>query len=93
MARLARAHRLGFAVSIPSELTPGLPVQTCCAFFPSHPRLGCDELQGTGRAGTPCYRSLSAFIRDARHNSLLAVPAGLYAVNNYLKFAMQLYFR
>lgn len=39
------------------------------------------------------YRSLRSFIADARHNWLLAVPAGLYAVNNYLKFAMQLYFR
>ena len=32
-------------------------------------------------------------MRDARHNRLLAVPAALYAVNNYLKFAMQLYFK
>jgi hypothetical protein len=39
------------------------------------------------------YRSLRSFIADARHNWLLAVPAGLYAINNYLKFAMQLYFR
>lgn len=39
------------------------------------------------------YRSVRSFIADARHNWLLAVPAGLYAVNNYLKFAMQLYFR
>lgn len=35
------------------------------------------------------YRSLRSFIADARHNWLLAVPAGLYAINNYLKFAMQ----
>lgn len=39
------------------------------------------------------YRSLRAFVRDAHHNRLLAVPAGLYAINNYLKFAMQLFFR
>ncbi len=39
------------------------------------------------------YRSVRAFITDARHNHLLMVPAGLYAVNNYLKFAMQLYFK
>lgn len=50
-------------------------------------------LQGTGRAGPPMYRSVRSFIADARHNWLLAVPAGLYAINNYLKFAMQLYFR
>eukprot|EP00877_Chromochloris_zofingiensis_P012402 jgi/Chrzof1/7415/Cz02g22130.t1 len=48
---------------------------------------------GTGRPGAPMYRSVKAFIADARHNALLAVPAGLYAINNYLKFAMQLYFR
>ena len=27
-----------------------------------------------------------------RSNRLLVVPAGLYAVNNYIKFVMQLYF-
>eukprot|EP00879_Flechtneria_rotunda_P018869 GHRR01019806.1.p1 GENE.GHRR01019806.1~~GHRR01019806.1.p1 ORF type:complete len:305 (+),score=54.88 GHRR01019806.1:786-1700(+) len=48
---------------------------------------------GTGRPGRPMYRSIRSFIADARHNWLLAVPAGLYAINNYLKFAMQLYFR
>jgi hypothetical protein len=31
------------------------------------------------------YSSVSAFIADAQHNRLLAVPAALYAVNNYLK--------
>ena len=50
-------------------------------------------LQGTGRPGAPLYRSIRAFVRDARHNQLLAIPAALYAVNNYLKFAMQLYFK
>jgi Nucleotide-sugar transporter len=39
------------------------------------------------------YLSPRAFVADARHTALLAVPAGLYAINNYLKFAMQLYFR
>eukprot|EP00882_Tetradesmus_deserticola_P013170 GHRQ01013966.1.p1 GENE.GHRQ01013966.1~~GHRQ01013966.1.p1 ORF type:complete len:273 (+),score=103.32 GHRQ01013966.1:1003-1821(+) len=48
---------------------------------------------GTGRPGPPMYRSVRSFIADARHNWLLALPAGLYAINNYLKFAMQLYFR
>ncbi len=33
------------------------------------------------------------FVRQCHHNRLLAVPAGLYSVNNYLKFAMQLYFK
>ncbi|KAK9902203.1 hypothetical protein WJX75_007656 [Coccomyxa subellipsoidea] len=50
-------------------------------------------LYGTGRPGPPLYRSARAFVRDARHNQLLAVPAGLYAINNYLKFAMQLFFK
>ncbi|KAL3829226.1 hypothetical protein ACJIZ3_018028 [Penstemon smallii] len=36
--------------------------------------------------------SLSTFIQAARSNVLLAVPAFLYAINNYLKFTMQLYF-
>jgi drug/metabolite transporter (DMT)-like permease len=48
---------------------------------------------GSGRPGPPLYRSGRAFAADARHNWLLAVPAFLYAVNNYLKFAMQLHFR
>ncbi|GFR48706.1 hypothetical protein Agub_g10662 [Astrephomene gubernaculifera] len=48
---------------------------------------------GTGRSGPPMYRSLRAFAADAHHNRLLAVPAGLYAVNNLLKFSMQLFFR
>lgn len=53
----------------------------------------CGALQGTGRPGAPLYRSIRAFVRDAQHNKLLAIPAALYAVNNYLKFAMQLYFK
>eukprot|EP00195_Chlamydomonas_chlamydogama_P004279 CAMPEP_0202919010 /NCGR_PEP_ID=MMETSP1392-20130828/74754_1 /ASSEMBLY_ACC=CAM_ASM_000868 /TAXON_ID=225041 /ORGANISM="Chlamydomonas chlamydogama, Strain SAG 11-48b" /LENGTH=296 /DNA_ID=CAMNT_0049612209 /DNA_START=118 /DNA_END=1005 /DNA_ORIENTATION=- len=48
---------------------------------------------GTGRAGRPMYLSIKAFIVDAHHNRLLAIPAGLYALNNYLKFMMQLFFR
>jgi hypothetical protein len=35
------------------------------------------------------YRSIRSFIVDAHHNRLLAVPAILYAINNYLKFSMQ----
>jgi hypothetical protein len=48
---------------------------------------------GSGRPGPPLYASAAAFVREARHNRLLAVPALLYAINNYLKFAMQLYFK
>ena len=33
------------------------------------------------------------FTVSARHNRLLAIPAALYAVNNSLKFAMQLFFK
>ncbi|KAJ3678143.1 hypothetical protein LUZ60_001946 [Juncus effusus] len=38
------------------------------------------------------HLSVSTFIQAARNNVLLAVPALLYAINNYLKFIMQLYF-
>ncbi|GMH41565.1 hypothetical protein BSKO_09475 [Bryopsis sp. KO-2023] len=48
---------------------------------------------GTGRPGPPMYRSVRSFIRDAQHNRLLMIPASLYAINNYLKFVMQLYFK
>eukprot|EP00192_Tetraselmis_astigmatica_P012114 CAMPEP_0117667146 /NCGR_PEP_ID=MMETSP0804-20121206/10791_1 /TAXON_ID=1074897 /ORGANISM="Tetraselmis astigmatica, Strain CCMP880" /LENGTH=400 /DNA_ID=CAMNT_0005474813 /DNA_START=95 /DNA_END=1298 /DNA_ORIENTATION=- len=48
---------------------------------------------GTGRPGKPMYRSIRSFICDANHNKLLMIPAGLYALNNYLKFLMQLYFK
>ncbi|KAI4345018.1 hypothetical protein L6164_012188 [Bauhinia variegata] len=36
--------------------------------------------------------SISTFVQAARNNVLLAGPALLYAINNYLKFIMQLYF-
>ncbi len=49
--------------------------------------------QGSGRPGPPLHRSGAAFAAGARHNGLLAVPAALYAVNNSLKFAMQLFFK
>jgi len=48
---------------------------------------------GTGRPGKPMYLSMDSFMADANHNKLLIVPAGLYALNNYLKFIMQLYFK
>eukprot|EP00899_Mesostigma_viride_P016401 jgi/Mesvir1/24762/Mv22019-RA.2 len=37
--------------------------------------------------------SLGAMWRASRKNFLLAVPAALYAINNYLKFVLQLYFK
>ncbi|GAQ80976.1 udp-galactose transporter [Klebsormidium nitens] len=37
--------------------------------------------------------SKQVVVQAARANYLLAVPAGLFAVNNYLKFVMQLYFK
>jgi len=36
--------------------------------------------------------TVSIFMQAARNNVLLSVPAFLYAINNYLKFIMQLYF-
>jgi hypothetical protein len=50
-------------------------------------------LQGTGRPGVPMTRSLRSFLRDATHCRLLFIPAALYAINNYLKFVMQLFFK
>eukprot|EP00890_Picochlorum_soloecismus_P006548 jgi/Picsp_1/718/NSC_04207-R1_udp-galactose transporter 6 len=55
--------------------------------------LGTLIVYGSGRPGPPLYKSVKAFWKDAHHNRLLAIPAGLYAINNYLKFAMQLYFK
>jgi Nucleotide-sugar transporter len=52
-----------------------------------------ERMQGTGRPGAPLTRSARAFARDAAHCRVLAVPAALYAVNNYLKFVMQLFFK
>lgn len=44
------------------------------------------------KVGEKPLLSRSTFIQAARNNVLLAVPALLYAINNYLKFIMQLYF-
>ncbi|XP_047336272.1 CMP-sialic acid transporter 3-like [Impatiens glandulifera] len=44
------------------------------------------------KVGEKPLLSLSTFVQAARNNVLLAVPALLYAINNYLKFTMQLYF-
>ncbi|KAG5386384.1 hypothetical protein IGI04_037854 [Brassica rapa subsp. trilocularis] len=44
------------------------------------------------KVGEKPLLSVSTFVQAARNNVLLAVPALLYAINNYLKFTMQLYF-
>ncbi|BAT93541.1 CMP-sialic acid transporter [Vigna angularis] len=44
------------------------------------------------KVGEKPLLSISTFMQAARSNALLAVPALLYAINNYLKFIMQLYF-
>ncbi|KAI3511638.1 hypothetical protein L1887_18794 [Cichorium endivia] len=44
------------------------------------------------KIGEKSLLSFSTFIQAARNNLLLAVPAFLYGINNYLKFIMQLYF-
>ncbi|XP_057423788.1 CMP-sialic acid transporter 3-like [Lotus japonicus] len=44
------------------------------------------------KVGEKPLLSISIFMQAARNNVLLAVPAFLYAINNYLKFTMQLYF-
>uniref|UniRef100_A0A0D9V919 Uncharacterized protein n=1 Tax=Leersia perrieri TaxID=77586 RepID=A0A0D9V919_9ORYZ len=38
------------------------------------------------------FAIIMLFIQAARNNVLLAVPALFYAINNYMKFVMQLYF-
>ncbi|KAK9201026.1 hypothetical protein WN944_016227 [Citrus x changshan-huyou] len=43
------------------------------------------------KVGEKPLLSISTFIQAARNNVLLAVPAFLYAINNYLKFIMQLH--
>ncbi|KAI5402089.1 CMP-sialic acid transporter 3, variant 2 [Lathyrus oleraceus] len=44
------------------------------------------------KVGEKPLLSISTLTQAARNNVLLAVPAFLYAINNYLKFVMQLYF-
>ncbi|XP_072999988.1 CMP-sialic acid transporter 2-like isoform X2 [Typha latifolia] len=44
------------------------------------------------KVGEKPLLSISTFLQEAHNNVLLAVPALLYAINNYLKFIMQLYF-
>ncbi|KAM0911855.1 hypothetical protein ACQ4PT_013207 [Festuca glaucescens] len=44
------------------------------------------------KVGEKPLLSISTFVQAARNNVLLAIPALLYAINNYLKFTMQLYF-
>ncbi|XP_059436558.1 CMP-sialic acid transporter 2-like isoform X2 [Corylus avellana] len=44
------------------------------------------------KVGEKSLLSLSTLVQAARNNVLLAIPALLYAINNYLKFIMQLYF-
>lgn len=44
------------------------------------------------KVGEKSLLSVSTFVQAARNNALLAIPAFLYAINNYLKFIMQLYF-
>lgn len=49
-----------------------------------------DNNRAPGERALLTYPSLN---RAARTNMLLMVPALLYAINNYLKFAMQLFFK
>ncbi|XP_019260617.1 PREDICTED: CMP-sialic acid transporter 5-like [Nicotiana attenuata] len=54
-------------------------------------------LEGRGKSryqkvGEKPLLSASTFVQGARDTVLLVVPALLYAINNYMKFIMQLYF-
>ncbi|KAF9677001.1 hypothetical protein SADUNF_Sadunf08G0061900 [Salix dunnii] len=44
------------------------------------------------KVGEKSLLSFSSFVQASRNNVIFAVPAFLYAINNYLKFIMQLYF-
>ncbi|XP_039025852.1 CMP-sialic acid transporter 3-like [Hibiscus syriacus] len=44
------------------------------------------------KVGEKSLLSISSLVQAARNNALLAVSTLLYAINNYLKFIMQLYF-
>lgn len=46
----------------------------------------------SGKRQTHFISSPKRFLREAYHNRLLMIPACLYAINNYLKFLMQLHF-
>ncbi|ONK56848.1 uncharacterized protein A4U43_C10F13730 [Asparagus officinalis] len=58
----------------------------------SHGQLLVPTLARHQNVGEKPLLSVSTFVQAARNNVLLAVPALLYAINNYLKFIMQLYF-
>ena len=50
-------------------------------------------MQSSRAPGVTRQGSLRTLAQEWRINKLLAVPAALYACNNYLKFGMQLYFK
>lgn len=50
-------------------------------------------MQSSRTPGVTRQGSLRTLAQEWRINKLLAVPAALYACNNYLKFGMQLYFK
>ncbi|AQK53442.1 CMP-sialic acid transporter 3 [Zea mays] len=61
-----------------------LIIQVCCSYFLTDSR--------KQKVGEKPLLARSTFIQAARNNVLLAVPALLYAINNYLKFIMQVIF-
>lgn len=61
--------------------------------FIEHKLLNIVDFQARNqKIGEKPLLSFSTFIQSARNNMLLAVPALLYAINNYLKFIMQVFF-
>ena len=50
-------------------------------------------MQGQGAPGKSKPKRKLSFRREARKNIGLLIPAGLYAINSYLKFVMLLFFR
>lgn len=79
---IPRRAAAGTATLLPVVPTASGLVLYCCHLTVLYfTVLYCTVLQGTGRPGLPMYRSWRSFLRDARHNHLLLIPAGLYAVS------------
>ncbi|URD80851.1 UDP-sugar transporter protein [Musa troglodytarum] len=64
----------------------------CYLFYSSLYGLEGRKLEKNPFCQFPHLYRLCHILQAARNNVLLAVPALLYAINNYLKFIMQLYF-
>ncbi|XP_028554236.1 CMP-sialic acid transporter 4 isoform X1 [Dendrobium catenatum] len=90
MRRLHLAFRLRSSREV-QRLRESLLPLLCCRST-SLLRKKCRDCARQQKVGEKPLLSVSTFVLAARNNILLAIPALLYAINNYLKFIMQLYF-